>query len=239
MLRLTVRKLMALIAVLAIPMVAVRLVIQGREAAMTSGCHGQLFQYGFALMNYEASFGCFPGSYKTDFAGTPIQSWRVTMHRAWGEHSIHNLYGFTVPWTHANNVGLLGYDTPGHFWWCPCGDGRATKMTDYVAVVGNETAWPVGRGLKRSEITDDLASTILILEVAGSGTHWMEPREPTLDEVLEHGLRSHHAGFVHAYFADASVRKIRTDVSRETLRALLTVSGGETIDPATWQWNAR
>jgi hypothetical protein len=25
-------------------------------------------------------------------------------------------------------------------------------------------------------------------------------------------------------------------VSREALKALLTVSGGETLDPASWQW---
>ena len=109
-------------------------------------------------------------------------------------------------------------------------------MTNYVAVVGVETAWPADRGLKRSEITDDPASTILVLEVANSRIHWMEPKDPTLDEILSSGLSSHHSGFVNALFADGVVKRIRTDVSRETLKALLTVSGSEKIDDASWKW---
>jgi prepilin-type processing-associated H-X9-DG protein len=143
------------------------------------------------------------------------------------------LYDFKVPWNHRNNAWLLAYDTPGYFWWCPSGDGRATKMTDYVAVIGNQTAWPGSKGLKRSEITDDPASTIFVLEVADRGIHWMKPRDPTLDEILSSGLPSRHAGYVNALFADGRVRKVRTDVSRETLKALLTVNGGEALDPAS------
>ena len=47
-----------------------------------------------------------------------------------------------IPWNDAKNASLINDDTTGNFWWCPSGDGRATKMTDYVAVVGVETAWP-------------------------------------------------------------------------------------------------
>ena len=111
-----------------------------------------------------------------------------------------------------------------------------TKMTDYVAVVGNQTAWPGSRGLKRSEITDDPSRTILVLEIADSRIHWMEPRDPTLDEILASGSSSRHLGFVNALFADGHVGRIRKDISRETLKALLTVSGGETIDPESWRW---
>jgi prepilin-type processing-associated H-X9-DG protein len=195
-------------------------------------------QSGLALFNYEAAFGCFPPAYTTDAAGAPTQSWRVTLLHAWGDHPVFALYDFNVPWNHANNAALLNYDTTGFFWWCPSGDGRATKVTDYVAVVGSQTAWPGSRGLKLSEITDDHASTILVLEVASSRIHWMEPKDPTLDEILSSGLSSHHAGYVNALFADGQVRRIRTDVGRETLKALLTVNGGETIDPVSWTWRA-
>ena len=153
------------------------------------------------------------------------------------ENPLNGRYDLKVPWNHAKNASLINDDTTGNFWWCPSGDGRATKMTNYVAVVGVETAWPGDRGLKRSEITDDPASTILVLEVADSRIHWMEPKDPTLDEILSSGLSSRHSGFVNALFADGTVKRIRTDVSRETLKALLTINGGETLDPASWNWN--
>jgi prepilin-type processing-associated H-X9-DG protein len=236
--RFAVRTLIALIAFFAFLLLAIRLVNQGQEAARDGDCVGQLTQYGLALSNFEATFGCFPPAHTTDPAGTPTHSWRVAHLHIWKEHDLYGLYDFKVPWSHANNAWLLTYDTPAFFWWCPSGDGRATKMTDYVAVVGSQTAWPGSRGLKRSEITDDPASTILVLEVTGSRIHWMEPIDPTLDEILSSGLTSHHSGLVNALFVDGHVRKIRADVSRETLKALLTINGGETLDPGSWMWKA-
>ncbi|MEJ7640341.1 MAG: hypothetical protein WKF75_20835 [Singulisphaera sp.] len=129
---------------------------------------------------------------------------------------------------------MRSYDTPAFFYWCPSGDGRKTKQTDYLAVIGPETAWPGRTGRSLKEITDDPAGTILILEVAHSGIHWMEPRDPTLDDVLSSGLGSNHAGHVNALFANGQVRKVRTGIARSTLRALLTVNGGETVDPGEW-----
>jgi hypothetical protein len=168
----------------------------------------------------------------TDTSGTPIQSWRLTF---WPELGVNHLYDSTVPWDPPKNAGLRSYDTHTAFFWYPSGDGRRTRMTDYVAVVGPRTAWPSGGGRKLSDITDDPASTILVLEVAGSGIHWMEPRDVTLDGLLASARRSNHGDHFNALFADFSVRRIRRDVDRGTLKALLTIDGGERIDPRSWQ----
>jgi prepilin-type processing-associated H-X9-DG protein len=227
-----------LIAILGLLTLATGVATQARKVAAVAACVGQLSQLKSALDNFEAAYGCFPPAFMTDLDGTPIHSWRAVAANSWKEHPLYGRYDGNVPWDHAKNALLLDDDTLGKIWRCPSGDENATKMTDYVAVVGNETAWPWDRGLKRSEITDDPASTILVLEVANSQILWIEPKEPILDKILSSGLSSHHAGFVHALFADGSVKRIRTDVSRETLKALLTVSGGEKIDPASWQWKA-
>ena len=113
------------------------------------------------------------------------------------------------------------YDTPGHFFWRPSGDSRRTKFTSYVAVVGPETAWPGITGRKLSEITDDPASTILVLEVAHSGIHWMEPKDLTLDEILNSGLSSDHPLHVNALFADFHVRRVRKDISRRNAEGVV------------------
>ena len=55
----------------------------------------------------------------------------------------------------------------------------------------------------------------------------MEPKDPTLDEILASGLSSDHSSHINALFADYRVRRVRKNISRETLRALLTVNGGE------------
>ena len=147
----------------------------------------------------------------------------------WPEHDLNRLYDFTTPWNSTRNAPLLTYDTPAAFYWCPSGDGRESKFTSYVAVIGPDTAWPGSTGRKLSEITDDLMSTILVLEVAHSGIHWMEPKDVTLEAILASGLSSDHALYVNALFADFHVRRVPKNISRETLRALLTVNGNEKV----------
>ncbi|MEJ7640466.1 MAG: hypothetical protein WKF75_21480 [Singulisphaera sp.] len=92
------------------------------------------------------------------------------MGRQRDSHRYDYLVARTIPerraWSH---------DTPAHFYWCPSGDARTTQETDYVAVVGPHTAWPGHTGRRLAEITDE-ASTVLLVEVADSGIHWMEPR---------------------------------------------------------------
>ncbi|WP_406695130.1 DUF1559 domain-containing protein [Singulisphaera sp. Ch08] len=237
--QLSVRRMMAFVAVLALPMALMSLINQGREAARESSCKGQLFQYGFALHNYVEANGHLPSAFVTDNAGTPTHSWRLSfLSSAWAEHPVNALCDLTVPWDHPNNAASRAYDSlGGFFFWCPSGDGRRTKSTSYVAVVGPETAWPDRTGRKLSEITDDPASTILVLEIAHSGIHWMEPKDLALDDLLAAGLSSNHALHINALFADFQVRRVRKNLPRETLRSLLTINGGEQIDPKNWEYS--
>jgi prepilin-type processing-associated H-X9-DG protein len=221
---------LALIAALAPLMLLWRELLRGQEAARESDCRSQLTQYGLALRIYVGTYGVFPSASTTDWAGLPVLSWRAAILADWDDNAIASRYDFGVPWDHPKNAGLASFDTTAFFYWCPSGDGRRTKETDYVAVIGPHTAWPEGRGLKLAEITDDPASTILWIEVADSGIPWMKPGDITLDRLLSQGLTSHHPGHVNALFADGRVRQIRKDIDRATLKALLTIDGGETID---------
>lgn len=233
--RITVRRMMMVIAVLALPMSLVHFFLSAREGARESGCLGQFFQYGFCLYKYQESTGSLPPAFSLDQAGRRMHSWRAEMLRLWADHEISHSYDYLVAWDHPGNAALRSYDTPAHFYWCPSGDARTTKETDYVAVVGPHTAWPGDTGRRLAEITDERANTILLVEVAASGIHWMEPRDPTLEAYLASGPSSHHSAFFFALFADFRVKKVRTDVDRATLEALLTIDGGETIDPRSWQ----
>lgn len=206
-----------------------------KEAARESDCIGQLRQYGLAFHNYHDIYGSFPPAITVDPDGDPIHSWRTVLLAAWEDNLASKEYDRAVSWNHPKNRPALVFDTQAFFYWCPSGDGRKTKMTDYVAVVGPRTAWPEGRGRKLSEITDGRENTILVIEVMNSGIHWTEPRDMTLDEVLTRGVSSPHPGHFNAMFADGLVHKIRKDIDREALKALLTVDGAETVDPRSWK----
>jgi Protein of unknown function (DUF1559) len=235
--RITVRRMMMVVAVLALPMSVIHFALNVKEGAREGGCLGQFFQYGLNLLQYQEMTGSLPPAYSLDRAGRRMHSWRAEALRLWADNEISHTYDYLVAWDDPGNAALRSYDTPGHFYWCPSGDSRTTKETDYVAVVGPHTAWPGDRGRRLAEITDERASTILLVEVAASGIHWMEPKDPTLEGYLASGPSSRHPGFFFALFADFRVRRVRKDLDRATLKALLTIDGNETIDPRSWQIN--
>jgi hypothetical protein len=109
-------------------------------------------------------------------------------------------------------------------------------MTSYVAVLGPETVWKGDACVTLDDITDGAETTLMVVEVANSGINWMEPRDlhvlqmaPTINPKAGQGISSRHRGGVNAATADDSVRFISDRMPANTLRALLTISGGEKI----------
>jgi hypothetical protein len=107
-----------------------------------------------------------------------------------------------------------------------------------VAVVGPETAWPGPESTCLGDISaaDGLGNTILIAEEADSGIIWLEPRDLELNDMeytvnprLGRGMSSKHPRKAMACFGDGMVRPLPNDLPPETLRALLTISGGEEV----------
>ena len=108
-----------------------------------------------------------------------------------------------------------------------------TTTTNYLAVVGDETMWPGAKALKREEIKDDLSDMILIVENNGLGVHWMEPRDLTFASMnfgidTPDGVSSWYTR-PSVVTTDDAVRTLSRSMTPETLRAALTVAGGETI----------
>lgn len=60
---------------------------------------------------------------------------------------------------------------------------------------------------------------------------WMAPQDADEGLILEivQSSRGAHSGFFHAALADGSIRFISVDIERSTLRAMLTISGDETV----------
>ena len=84
------------------------------------------------------------------------------------------------------------------------------------------------------QFTNGLSQTILIVEVHGLKISWTEPRDITLDELIQRvkasgGHIGHVSGF-NATMADGSVRNFPAQINPEDLRIMATVNGGKPVE---------
>jgi hypothetical protein len=209
-----------------------------RSAARRASCTCHLKQVGLALLNYESTYRRFPPAYLADADGKPMHSWRVLILPYLERQDLYKRYDFSEPWDGPNNKRLHGEIET--VFRCPEATGPETE-TSYVAVVGDETAWPGAESVRIRDIRDGTSKTIAIVEVANSGIHWMEPRDLTFDEALRGinppgpgpKISSHHVGGAMVGWLDAHVSLLPDDLPVATLRALLTRSGKEPVSDPT------
>ena len=204
-------------------------------------CISNLKQIGLALLQYEASHGCFPPAYVADESGKPMHSWRVLILPYLEEKGLYDRYDFDEPWNGPNNSKL--HDTVMDIFRCPSEKLDAKKTdTSYVVVVGPGTMFPGKESLSRSDISDSATCTLMVVEMANSGIHWMEPRDPqitkmapTINPPAGQGISSEHPGLANVAFGDGSVRALGTkQLTPKQLQALLSRDGGEEVDVDEW-----
>ena len=213
--------------------------VQNGSPSPRMHCRNNLKQVALALLNYESAHGCFPPAYITDESGRPTHSWRVLILPYMEQRAVFDRCRFDEPWDGPYNAKI---NLCPHEFQCPCDierrkDEPPELATSYVAVVGPNTAWPGEKSLRLDDFTDGTANTILLVEVADSGIHWLEPRDlhvrqmaPGVNPKSGQGISSVHRGGANVVFADGSVHFIRDDITPELLRALLTPAGGEKIE---------
>jgi hypothetical protein len=191
-------------------------------------------QLGLAVHNYHSTFGCFPPAYVADESGRPMHSWRILITPFLEQAELYNSYNFREPWDGPNNRTLLA-KRPSQFVFHGDASNGGT-FTNYLAVVGPETAWPGANCVNIKDIRDGTSLTILVVENEGSQIHWTEPRDldfTRFDEMMRDPVR---AGISSKYappgalMADGSARRIPVRPNPETLRAFFTIAGGEKVD---------
>jgi len=196
-------------------------------------CNSNMRQIVLALHLYHEIHGSFPPAHIADENGNPMHSWRVLILPYLDRIELYDEYNFDEPWDGPNNRKL--HDAIVSLYRCPSADPSLPQtMTSYVAVVGPGTAWPGEKGRTLSQIKDSSPGTVLLVEVANSGIHWMEPRDLdvtqmtlTINPKWGQGISSNHGGVACVVFADGHVRFLEDDLAPETVRALLTVDDGE------------
>ena len=196
-------------------------------------CRSCLKQIGLSLHVYHEHYGSFPPAYIADAGGRPMHSWRVLLLPFMEEKKLYELYRFDEPWDGPNNRKLHGEMV--RVFACPHNRGKQPETeTNYLAVVGPQTMWPGEKATKWSEIKDGSSNTIMVVEVHGSGIHWMEPRDLhmvqmsiAINPARGQGVSSGHPHGATFLFADGRVQFLPDETPPDALRAALTIAGGE------------
>ena len=199
----------------------------------------------FALDNYHAQYGHFPPACTTDADGKPMHSWRVYLLPDFGRNDLYKRYDFSQPWNSPTNQQLAA-SMPDVFR-CPGDPATGSNCTNYVAVVGPNTAWPGSTPRKLADFGEHADETILLVEIADSDINWLEPRDLSFEEAKtgihgpgEPGISSHHLQYDRYFnhgdycavvvFANRHTQFLSTRTPPETLESLLTIGGPKSID---------
>ncbi len=150
--------------------------IPTRDRHRRPQCLNNMHNIALALHNYHSAYGSLPPPYIADASGRPMHSWRVLMLPYLDRPDLYQAYRFDEPWDGPNNSKL--HNLIVDVFNCPEDHGgKKSTETSYVAVVGPETLWPGDRAVRLDDVTDGLGNTLLVVEIANSGIHWLEPRD--------------------------------------------------------------
>ncbi len=164
--------------------------------------------------------------------GRPWHSWRVLILPFIEQDDLYKAYSFSEPWDGPNNRKLAN-QMPRIFAFAGTRQpGNSTA--NYLAVVGVETMWPGATTVATADITDASSQTILLVESQDTNIHWMEPRDLSFADM---DFRINSPGSINSPYLDpavvmldCSVQKLHPGIQPDTLRALLTIRGGESLD---------
>jgi uncharacterized protein DUF1559 len=192
-----------------------------------------------AVANYDDQYKHYPAAYVADERGRPMHSWRIALLPYLEHQELHKQYDFAEPWDGPSNRALA--ERMPRFFAFDGDYEPGLTITNFLAVVGPETVWPGAATVKAKDVSDGASSTILIVENAGAGIPWMAPRDLSFAAMsfqrnVQDEISSKYVDPSVAML-DASVRRLHADITPATLRALLTIRGGERIQQDEGGWS--
>jgi uncharacterized protein DUF1559 len=195
-------------------------------------CRVNLDQIATAVSLYEADHGCFPPPYTTDADGNRLHSWRTLLLPYLGEETLYESLEVEEPWDSESN--RLWHGTPVDLYQCPADSSGSSTDTSYVMIVGGEGVFDKGKSRKAVDVTDGVSNTILLVEVTGSGIHWMEPEDLEWEEMDftingTKSISSEHEGGAHVMMCDGVVEFLKDEMPPAEVHALATRAGEEQV----------
>lgn len=201
----------------------------GREPSRRSQCKNNLKQIGLALHQYHDEYGMFPPAFTVDAEGNRLHSWRSLLLPHLDQQELYDRIDFSKPWDDPVNAEVRKASLPSYQ--CPS-TSIPDNHTGYVVIVGEGFAFSPTGPQSLSEFKDGPELTAMVIELPINRSYeWMEPRDGT---EADFGATTpmpagSHTGGMHVTFADGAVRFLSDKMPQKTLRALLTIAGGEEI----------
>jgi len=201
-----------------------------REAGRRAACMNNIKQINLALVNYQSLYRRFPPA-SDGTKGQPV-SWRIAILPFIERDNLYKQYRQDEPWDSPHNLAIAK-QMPREFL-CPSDTGAGEGETSYVMITGENTigGTPDSSGVTPRQITDGTSNTIMIVEVHGLKIPWTEPRDITVDELLQRvrsGGRIGHVATFNVGMADGSVRPLPNRIDAETLRRLAIINDGQPV----------
>jgi prepilin-type processing-associated H-X9-DG protein len=196
-----------------------------REAARRMSSSNNLKQIALGLLNYESAYKKFPPRIGKSADGKPLLSWRVKILPFLEEQALYNEFHLDEPWDSEHNIKLLErmpavyanprvVTLPGH--------------TAYLLPYGEDTGWPED-AFRMPNITDGTSNTVAVVEAGGEvAVPWTKPDDLDIDAYPDGSWMPPGAG-ANVVMFDGSVRFLAALIDPETLGALFTKDGGESV----------
>lgn len=187
-----------------------------RESARRTQSAANLRQLSAGAMSYEAQHGVLPAA--ADSSKGPPVSWRLQLTPSLEANNVYQRYNFEEPWDGPSNVGLSRMDVP------PFKNPNLTEppgLTNYLALVGDETAFPPGQGAR---IPANSSMTVFFVEAdEDRAVPWTKPQDIDFDPANPlDGLGNFRPGGFGASFRDGHTQVISDDVDPAVFRAMVT-----------------
>jgi prepilin-type processing-associated H-X9-DG protein len=193
-----------------------------------------LKQIGLALHNYVSEHKALPPAYTVDAQGRPLHSWRTLILPYFEQTRLYESIDLAKPWNDPANARALATSVSAYH--CPSSPGEPNTTT-YLATTAPSGCLIPGQLRPLSEITDAHESTLMVMEAGEEhAVPWMTPVDAYEALVMSFGptTKVHHPGGANAGLVDGSVRFLKTNISAKTLRALMSIAGGEELLPQDW-----
>jgi hypothetical protein len=185
-----------------------------------------------AMLRHEDEKGKFPSAAICNKDDKPLLSWRVAILPYLGQNELYKRFKLDEPWDGANNRKLLPlmpkiYELSER-------PKNANSMTYYRVFVGDQAPFDKSKGLSIPDISDGTSDTLMVVEAA-EAVPWTKPEDLKYDPdnpLPKLGTRR-DGGFI-AVFMDTHVHFFAQPPDEKIMRALITHSGREEIDPHYW-----
>jgi hypothetical protein len=202
-------------------------------------CANRLQQIATAMHAYVAKNGRFPPAYVVDKQNRRLYSWRALL-LPYLDKDLAKQFHYDQPWNSPDNNSISNLTIA--LFQCPAQQPAPREpTTNYMMVVGPHMISDGVHSCKLADITDGVADTIMLVEVADSSTWWAEPEDLSYEQIscrINHskrlGISSYHPDGVNAAFcgehADKQggvVRFLKDDTNPQLVKAMLTIDGGE------------